>query len=814
VADFDGDGRDDWYCIQYDGLFVRLSNGQAFEEMTFQGPEPGACGPDDWTFVDINADGRTDVTCRPNGYVGLSTGSAFMETGERNGWCSWSEFVPNPEDPDHPIEVPRSQMQAMDIDGDRAPELVCTFAGQQVRDVHVRKWNGEALGPVEVLEEQWCKTAVQGGDFDGDGKFELRCSTGAVLRAGAPNVMPDLMREATNGMGGRTTASYTPSSSFACNPVNKPPVRQVVASTIADDGRGGAGTTSYFYCDGRSDPAEGAFLGFGRVWTTLPCLEGESVCPVTRTLYSQELRSLGRPTHVRRTNGAGLILQEVESFFHPQTGPSLPRQALVKEVRTKDFSPSGGETKTTSVSYIYDTYGNVTQLLSHGEVTADGTEIPNDELQTDLTYVSPDQTKYVVDRVRLTEVKEERGQGPVLLKRVENVHDPDTFDLTNVKTSVLPGSTVLERTMGYEAGKLTSVTSELGAETTITYTADGLRPEVVTGPEGSVTTLWDALCDLPSQVTDPNGVTTTGYDLFCRPERTEGPLDSFLVRSYEGLGDPAAQHVRVESPGAQGIDYTEEYFDGLGRTYKTLRRGPGQDIVVERSYNPRGGLGSETAPFYAGDPADLTRYAYDAFDRLVTLTHPDDTTTTKSYGLWSETVTDAKQKSVTIERGTNRSVETTTIEGEVVQTTTTYDMLGRRRRLDDGHQNVWTWTYDSLGRITQEVDPDSGTKTVVYDDVGRTEARTDAMNQVVRFAYDTLGRPETKTIMIGQTAIGQATFDYGEPRGGYSNWGRLTTVTSPAGPGWLTTLQVDYDALGRVVRQTRSLPRRATRGRS
>ena len=107
---------------------------------------------------------------------------------------------------------------------------------------------------------------------------------------------------------------------------------------------------------------------------------------------SQELRSLGRPRLVRRSNGAGYVLQEVETFFHPQSGPSLPRQALVREVRTTDFAPSGSDTKTTSVSYTYDTYGNLTQQLSHGKVRATGAEIPNDELKTDITYWPADTT--------------------------------------------------------------------------------------------------------------------------------------------------------------------------------------------------------------------------------------------------------------------------------------------------------------------------------------------------------------------------------------------------------------------------------------
>ena len=156
--------------------------------------------------------------------------------------------------------------------------------------MHVRKWNGEKLGPVQVLADMWCKGAVQGGDFDGDGKFELVCDNGAVLRAGAPNVVPDLMVEAANGIGGRTTVSYGPSSSFGCN---KPPVRQVVTGVTTDDGRGGSVTTTSSYCDGRTDPSEGTFLGYGQVQTKARPLEGETAGPTTTVLYSPRA-ALGR----------------------------------------------------------------------------------------------------------------------------------------------------------------------------------------------------------------------------------------------------------------------------------------------------------------------------------------------------------------------------------------------------------------------------------------------------------------------------------------------------------------------------------------
>jgi YD repeat-containing protein len=43
-------------------------------------------------------------------------------------------------------------------------------------------------------------------------------------------------------------------------------------------------------------------------------------------------------------------------------------------------------------------------------------------------------------------------------------------------------------------------------------------------------------------------------------------------------------------------------------------------------------------------------------------------------------------------------------------------------------------------------------------------------------------------------------FTYGEPRSGYFNLGRLTTVTSPE-----DVVRIDYDAAGRATGQIRTL---------
>ena len=101
--------------------------------------------------------------------------------------------------------------------------------------------------------------------------------------------------------------------------------------------------------------------------------------------------------------------------------------------------------------------------------------------------------------------------------------------------------------------------------------------------------------------------------MLCRPDRTDGPVGGFVERSYLYLGNPGSQRVRVETnapPGVSGVAWTENQFDGLGRAYRTARRGPnqGDDILVDTVFNARGGVDSTTEPFYSGETPRETAY--------------------------------------------------------------------------------------------------------------------------------------------------------------------------------------------------------------
>ncbi len=799
VVDLDGDGKDDWYCMGGDAIIRGLlSNGSSFQASTFDSYGP-FCTFVDWQIADLNADGKPDIMCAANGKVAFSTGRSFAEeTTFAAGGCTPSKYFP------------------ADLDGDGVVEIVCNTNGAPTNDIQVRRWNGTSLSAAATWKSNWCLDKVFAADFTGDGKTDLLCDTNqSVVSAGTAGVQADLLEEVQNGLGGTTTVTYAPSVNFPDAQMPSPSfpntnnvgVRHLVTALTVEDGRGGSSTLSFSYYGGRMDAKERQFLGYAKVKSTSPCLAEEMDCPYTETWYSQNLPSLGSPTLVERRDGTGTLLAKTASTYSETVATVLPRKALLTRVDNFTYG-SGGASKHTYATFTHDTYGNKTQAISYGEAGLSG-----DELQTDSIF-TVNTGAYIVSRVGRIE---QRLPGGPLLAAKEFLYDgatsytnaPVKGNLTKVRGLKTAPSTFVSRTIGYDSwGNPTSVTDETNR--TVTTTFDGTHHlfavKVENGASETVTTTWDQACGLPTQVTDANSKSTTmQYDTLCRRTRTDLPpsVGGYEIASYLNLGDSTLQRTRVETPPATGVtgnNWTEAYFDGLGRTYLTKKRGPttSQTIVTERTYNSRGAVATSTAPYYEGGNTQNTTYEYDALDRATRVVHPDGNDVQTAYGLWEVTTTDENGKSATAgyDAYGRAIVRKRNLGAQVLETESTYDPLGRLTGMTDPLGNAWSWTFDALGRMTARSDPDAGSWSYAYDDAGRMISQTDAKSQTTTFTYDSLvGRATGKTSGVGTT-----TLTYSQPRSGFDNVGRVTTINSPG-----TTLKIDYDALGRAVKNTRTI---------
>jgi YD repeat-containing protein len=749
-VDLDGDGKDDWYCMGANGNFYGLiSTGTTFQTgtVTTHGP---FCTRVDLQVGDFNGDGRPDLHCGSNGHLAFGTGFAFLSQGNFPGACTPAKMFP------------------ADVDGDGVAELVCNNNGVTADDIRVRKWNGTTLTGPTTWKQSWCLDKVYPGDFNGDGKTDLLCQNGQVVAvAGSGGVIVDLMKEAQNGLGGRATVTYTPSTSFpevhppsASYPnANNPEVRPLVSEIESHDGRSTSpvAVSTFSYAGGRYDKTERQFLGYAYVRSTAPCLSEEETCPYTESKYSQEIVSAGSPTQVERKDGAGTALVKTSYLYTDTLLPIVPRRSFLNRVDNETFGPSGS--KKTYSTYNYDIYGNKTRDFFSGDDTAGA---PSDEAQTD-SFFAHNTTDYIVNRVG--RVDRRVPGGPALAAQELRYDGAPAYTVPPVKGNLTTaralktGGSYVSRGLFYDNfGNITKTTDETGVEVTTGFDeAHHLYPESVESAGDEVLTSWDKACGVATQVTDPNGQTTgSQYDQFCRPTRTDNPasVGGFVIRSYEGVGNPEQQRTRVETApatGSTGNDWSESYFDGFGRAHKTKKRGPSvsETIVSKRSYNARGGVATALQPHHENDPEPgATSHTYDPFDRLVETRHPDFKALSKSYDVWAVTTTDENGTQVTTRFDAYGRVteEERTHQGQALVTQSIYDELGRLKELKDPLQNSWTWSFDPLGRMTSRSDPDAGGWSYTYDDAGRPLSQTDAKGQVTTFAYDpATGRPVSKT---------------------------------------------------------------------
>jgi RHS repeat-associated protein len=799
TGDFNGDGKDDFWCVSgHDATYhpgaVFLSTGTGIAG-SFGWSNGGLCGGDaDRTlFGDVNADGKTDVVCPASGALALSTGrSMAVKTG-----TPWA------------CPTAATNMALADVDGNGSTDLVCNNTGAPANDIEVRRFANGALTAPETWLGGWCPGRVDVGDNDADGKTDLLCddSHRLVATAGTPRVVADLVTAATSSLGGSYAIEYLPSTTWPST--NNPPPAQTISAITVNDGRGGSARTTYSYSGGAMDRKERRFYGFGYVMATLPCNEGETVCPYVATHFKHDTGLPARPWRVNRRDGNHALLarEEIEYEIQNTTPPFVSQPS-----GRWSYSYGPGGYKRRYESYTYDGYGNPLRVYRYGDY-----DVTGDETTTE-SYYAPHAYDYIVGLVGAANRWAGIGTTGTFLGQDLFHYDGATAWTTPPTRGELTASLrwdsttggFVQRTTAYDdQGNVASETDETGRTTTYAYDPTyRLFPTAVANPAGeSESFVWDPRCQKPVQHTDASGqVTSFQVDALCRPSRTDEPLGSFTIYSYVSMGDPQAQYVRVDRPvpvrARVGKLYEREYVDGLGRTYRRVRRGstPGNDIEERTSYTPRGKVASTSAPYYPAQGAlpRYTTFTYDALDRTISTTAPDGSAVVSSYDAWSRTDADPHgHPTRTRFDAAGRTLATEQTHGSTTLTTTyRYSSAGHLIEITDPAANAWTRSWDSLGRMRSESDPDAGTKTYEHDHAGRLVASTDARGVRTELAYDDAGR-------LARRSFGdepETTFGYSQQRDGYSNTGRLTTMSDGAG-----TVELDHDALGRVVEERRTV---------
>ena len=205
----------------------------------------------------------------------------------------------------------------------------------------------------------------------------------------------------------------------------------------------------------------------------------------------------------------------------------------------------------------------------------------------------------------------------------------------------------------------------------------------------------------------------------------------------------------------RGTTETRYQYDGLGRLRKEMRQMPGGVWSLrERTYDTVGQLQTQsgfekTTTGFAFTPLFHTTYAYDAFNRPLSITAPDGHFTSLAYqgiSQRSETVsiaTGVAETPVTTKQTFDRQGHLTSVieaEGTPAAVTTTYgyDVGGRLASVLMGaEQQQRYFSYDNRGFLLVETHPElgaGGNASVSYSDY---DARGHARRKSFPFGADT-----------------------------------------------------------------------------
>ena len=807
--DFNGDGMGDIMYLSTvpHKWMVMLSNGEdgfKQEEWLDLGPTPVWHGHDStiysWASIrkgDYNGDGLSDImylsTVPHKWIVMLSNGvDGFV------GADDWNDLS-------HILQT-WGLVQTGDFNGDGMSDVMYRnypiyasywFVMPSKGDDFDTPQNWHPHDPYTAPVEPYQPT--KSGDFNGDGMSDILYVKHIELTdvyshwyVMTSNSSDDLIRTIDNGVGGTTNITYTPSSKYDNDLLNF--VVQTVSSIKVNDGSGNESETTYEYTGGKYDIADRDFRGFETVKTTGP------VGTTSKTWFKQDGVYKGLPYRTEVKDDQGDLYSKIENTYEstsPHTDVIFP---YLEQSDEYVYDGDGMSPRQATTSVVYDAYGNITEKHLFGDTSVTGDE------RDEYTDYYNDTSKWIVSLPDHTYVNDDTG---TKVSEAWFTYNPNGNLLT--ETRWYDGATDPVTTYTYDSyGNQDSIKDPNGNTTTITYDATNTYPYQAINPlNHTATTVYGSGLGKITSETGPNNNTTMyDYDVFGRLEKVTGPLDTAstygtVSYSYQICGQANQQITtyRTEEHGTGNHIWSKVCLDGLERTTKTEKEGPGGlTIYQEIEYDEAGRVKRKSLPGF--NPSSQTTkwitYAYDPVDRVTRITNPDGTFVTTSYDKGTTTITDANG---------NIKVEVKDVYGRLVEveeyaddssgttqlyatTTYKYNTMGNLVLLKDGNENQTVMQYDTLGWKETMDDPDMGIWSYTYDKNGNLKTQTDAKIQTITFDYDELNRVILKD--YSDPACADTTYAYDQSFS-RNPIGRLTTMTDSTG-----NTKYYYDELGRI----------------
>jgi len=373
-----------------------------------------------------------------------------------------------------------------------------------------------------------------------------------------------------------------------------------------------------------------------------------------------------------------------------------------------------------------------------------------------------------------------------------------------IVTDLLTGAPQRQQTLAYtfhanggiQTKTVTDTLPSGSATMTYTYDAAGNLASVTNAAGHSQTYSGYNGLGLPGQISDPNGVVTSiSYDTRGNPVLWSTPGVGTASASYTGDGQLATMSSsdgrsasfsytssgRLVSKGnALGENVTFSFASSTNTsTVQSARHVPALNGSTP-SASPAGVFSATTVFDNAlGRPAAVkgnngqqVSYTYDGNGNLLTRTDAAGRVTQYQYD------------------ALNRLIRVTAPDNGVVLTH--YNAAGNVDYVQDPRGLRTTYTYNGFGQVLTQASPDSGTTVYTYDSAGRMASKTLANGLATTYGWDSLGRMTSRS--SGGTT---ESFTYDE--GTYGK-GKLTRLNDATGQTTYT-----YNAAGKLVQQVNTI---------
>ena len=694
--------------------------------------------------------------------------------------------------------------------------------------------------------------AVRFTDINADGKLDLLTATSdngwKIFRSTRPFIKDHVINGITNGWGVKTSISYQSvvdkdiyirrDSSHNLNSDYFSPlsgmyvVSDVSTATTASTSVG----VSYRYAGMLLHKKGRGMLGFEELQTI-----DKQTKVMTRTVYHQLWPFTGIPKHTTQWLGEKLLSSAENTLGYVDIATNATvsdaGSAEVASTRIFPFVQSSEELSyqlgsdmatvytlaKTNSSFAYDSYGNLTSST----VVQSNPDEPDFSQTTSTSNIYTDSANYprygrlTKTTVNKTLVDDSGTQSSTRISSFEYNNDlmlkTETLAPGDARYQVVTthnydaagnstGQTVTAATKADGTGIqsrssstlydnrfrfVKQTTDALGYKTSYTY--DSKSADTITGR-----------IDYITQTDTNNQVSRAYFDILGRQSRSysKGAASSDpVVNQYSATEycsvvgcDVTGAYVRVRSWG-DGQGEKHQFLDMFGREIASKAKLLAENTwsTTTTTYDTQGRPKLSYEP-YVTTPGAYSEAHYDDLGRIKSTTLANGGNTSVSYeGLTSVTTDALNHKTTTLSNYAGQTRQVTDHQGNKlgyfydangnlksvvatdntgissVRTTNVFDAYGRKTRMDDQDKGEWFYTYNAFGELlTQE----------------------NAEKQVTAFTYDAVGRQLRRHDQSGTTC-----WNYGDSEISY-NRGKLVRVRSfNSTVSCDTTASADYEEL-------------------